>query len=74
MDLLKAIRELYEEKKRLDDAIEQLEGLSRPGRVEELRRRRGRRSMDAEERAAVSRRMREYWAKRRKVMKAGQAG
>jgi len=65
MDVHKALRELYEEKRRLDEAIERMErrlvgvaGKRTPGR-------RGRKNMGAEERAEVSRRMRAYWEARR---------
>lgn len=66
MDLTKAIRELYEEKKRLDEVIARLEailegGLPRAGAP----RRRGRAGMSPQERLEVSRRMKEYWARRR---------
>lgn len=64
MDLDKALRDLYLEKKRLDRAIVRLEaklallsGL--PGS------RRGRKTMNPEERLEVSRRMSAYWAARR---------
>jgi hypothetical protein len=73
MDVLKAIRELQTEKQRLDEVIARLEALTL-GRVgvrtipEETvtRKRRGRKSMGQEERAVVSKRMRDYWASRRK--------
>lgn len=69
MDLLKAIRDLYEEKKRLDAVIASLELM----RAAEARtptralaaRRRGRKSMSREEREEVSERMKKYWAARR---------
>jgi hypothetical protein len=67
MDVNKALRQLYEEKKRLDDAIRALEGkqrtMSEGGAP--ARSRRGRKSMSAEERLEVSRRMSAYWANRR---------
>ena len=67
MDVFKALSELYEEKKRLDNAISALEARmaqqSKPDA--KIRGRRGRRSMSAEEREEVSRRMSRYWATRR---------
>ncbi len=73
MDLNKTIRELYAEKKRLEEAIATLEGLLKSSaRVElvsaggaEFKGRRGRRSMPLEERRSVSERMKRYWAQRR---------
>lgn len=71
MDLYKAIRELYEEKKRLEEAIASLEELLEAKAVtgnlnlDGLRKRRGRKSMSAEERRIVSDRMKKYWAQRR---------
>lgn len=70
MDLLKAIRELHEEKKRLDAAISSLElMLAAEARLPALRvsmgRKRGRKSMSREEREQVSERMKKYWAARR---------
>jgi hypothetical protein len=63
MDVYKALRELYEERKRLDSAISVLENRLR----KETRPagRRGRKSMTAAERQEVSRRMSRYWAARR---------
>lgn len=72
MDLYRAIRELEQEKKRLDGVIGSLEELlaaeaeggvapkPKPGRS-----RRGRKDMTAEERLVVSERMRQYWKARR---------
>ena len=68
MDVYKAIRTLYDEKKRLDKLIESLEALQERNAVAEVRRlpaRRGRKRMSAEERQQVSERMRKYWAARR---------
>ena len=68
MDIYKAIRELRSEKVRLDRviaAVEELQnrgdGSTGPG----VGRRRGRKSMKTEERAQVSVRMKQYWARRR---------
>ena len=73
MDLYKAIRELYAEKQRLEEAIASLEDLTGSKgsmasfQLEALRgkKRRGRKNMPAEERRAVSARMKKYWAQRR---------
>lgn len=72
MDLRTTIRELYEEKQRIEDAIASLEELlgakGRPGAQapdEQRQERRGRKNMSAEERREVSSRMKRYWAKRR---------
>lgn len=73
MDLDKAIRELYAEKQRLEDAIATLEALLRskshrtglkPDPLKPAKRR-GRKSMPPDERRAVSERMKKYWAQRR---------
>ncbi|HOK44696.1 MAG TPA: hypothetical protein PLK67_02120 [Bryobacteraceae bacterium] len=68
MDLYKAIRALYDEKKRLDKLIESLEELhARDSRTEgpAVRSRRGRKKMSEAERLEVSERMKKYWAARR---------
>jgi hypothetical protein len=63
MDLYRAIEELYEEKRRVEQAIAALEnhGSVAPAPT----RRRGRKSMNEEERKQVSERMRKYWESRR---------
>lgn len=71
MDLFKAIEDLYEEKRRLDEVIARLEALSLardkgPAAAPEPARKRGRKSMSEEERAEVSARMKEFWAQKRK--------
>jgi hypothetical protein len=69
MNLYAVIRELHREKQRLDRIIREFESLER-GAVPALispARQRGRKSMRAEERREVSRRMRKYWASRRKA-------
>ncbi|HTP89521.1 MAG TPA: hypothetical protein VMJ34_21375 [Bryobacteraceae bacterium] len=71
MDIYKAIQELIQEKKRLDAVIASLESRSN-GALRE-KKRRGRKSMSTEERAAVSRRMAAYWAARRGDQNAGSA-
>lgn len=63
MDVNKALRELHEEKRRLDLTIAALE--ARLGNGTRTHRRRGRKSMSAEERQEVSRRMSKYWEARR---------
>ncbi len=70
MDLAKAIRELTEEKRRLDAVIASLElMLAAESKLPALRprggRKRGRKSMSREERLEVSERMKKYWAARR---------
>ena len=69
MNINKAIRELYEEKKRLDHVIASLEEMQRTGALLEAalpERRRGRKSMDEQGRQEVSERMKRYWEARRK--------
>jgi len=71
MDLNKAIRALYEERARLDRVITSLEELQKEasGAGVDLpppAKRRGRKAMSQEERREVSRRMKEYWAARKK--------
>jgi hypothetical protein len=65
MDLLKIIRELYEERNKLDEVITRLEELQRAA-DEEPEKRRGRKFMDERARLEVSERMKKYWAERRK--------
>ncbi len=71
MDLNKAIRDLHEELKKLNEAIAAMEEFQRTGTLPAPRRR-GRRSMGDAERRVVSERMRKYWAARRG--KKGSAG
>jgi len=69
MNINKAIRELYQEKKRLDHVIASLEEMQRNGALLEAvppSKRRGRKSMDGPARQEVSQRMKRYWAARRK--------
>jgi hypothetical protein len=69
MDLYKAIRELYEEKRRLDQVIASLEALQEVDGTSETPaapKRRGRKSMSPEEKKEVSERMKGYWATRKK--------
>lgn len=69
MDIVKALRELYAEKKRLDATIAALEAHIKAGRTgskpKALKRGPGRKSMSPEERKQVSERMRLYWQARR---------
>jgi hypothetical protein len=64
MDVLKTLRELHQEKQRLDVAIAALEARLKNG-ADGRKRRRGRKSMSAAERKEVSRRMSKYWESRR---------
>jgi hypothetical protein len=68
MDLEAIIRELRDEKRRLDRLIAAFEEMevSSTATAGLVRRHRGRKSMSPEERLAVSERMTRYWAKRRK--------
>jgi hypothetical protein len=70
MDLYKAIQDLYTEKEKLERVIASLEELQRTAGelpdVPKVARRRGRKSMNAEERQEVSERMKRYWESRRK--------
>jgi hypothetical protein len=64
MDYVRIIRDLREQKSRLDSAIAQLEALEGSGTA--TRSPRGRKSMGEAERREVSARIKKYWAKRRK--------
>jgi len=70
MDVHKALRELYQEKKRLDAAIQNLERRRAPIRINAPR---GRKQMSAEERIEVSKRMKRYWEARRAQSRALEA-
>jgi hypothetical protein len=69
MDISKTIQELYSEKEKVERAIASLEELQRVGwarpAVNLACKRRGRKSMDAQERRQVSERMKKYGASRR---------
>ncbi len=67
MDLNKIIRELTQERDRIQKIIESLEQMKSTGTSTSrpTAKRRGRKSMDAAGRAEVSERMRRYWEKRR---------
>lgn len=76
MDLYKAIQDLYAEKEKLERVIASLEELQRsaaeiPELPKQLRRR-GRKSMNTQERQEVSERMKRYWESRRQ-RKEGEA-
>lgn len=78
MNINKAIRELYEEKSRLDRVIASLEEMQRnaaalPAALPETRKR-GRKSMDEHARQEVSARMKKYWDARRKQDQAAEQG
>jgi hypothetical protein len=67
MELYRIIRELLQERNRLQRIIESLEEMKPSGKVK-LRpggKRRGRKSMDRAARDEVSERMKRYWAQRR---------
>ena len=68
VDLSRALRDLYEEKQRLEQAIALLEDLQQAegdAPQSDGVKRRGRKGMDQDERKEVSLRMRAYWARRR---------
>jgi hypothetical protein len=66
VDIVKALRELYQEKRHLDLAIAKLEAKQRADRdTNQGEKQRGRKSMSPEERRAVSQRMADYWAARK---------
>jgi hypothetical protein len=69
MDVQRALRELYSEKKILDSAISALEKRLRRAAAPAPKRR-GRKHMSLEERRAVSERMTLYWEARRAQMRA----
>jgi len=66
MDLNKAIRDLHEELEKLNQVIASLEQFQSTGTLP-LPPRRGRKSMDEQERKRVSERMKNYWAGKRKA-------
>lgn len=65
MDVEKTLRELYAEKRSLDATIASLERRLVAGSPNGAPKKRGRKSMSAQERRAVSERMRRYWENRR---------
>ena len=68
MDLNRIIRDLIQERERIQKIIESLEQMKSAGTPvsRPAGKRRGRKSMDAAGRAEVSERMRRYWQQRRK--------
>jgi len=69
MNINKAIRELHEEKKRLDRVIASLEEMQQNAvlRIATVpEKKRGRKSMNHQARQEVSERMKRYWDARRK--------
>ena len=70
MDLLRLIKELREEKERIDTAIAALETvIARGGSPASQKRGRGRTGMPEAEKAEVSRRMKKYWRLRKRQKK-----
>ena len=65
MDYKRALNELYQARQQLSEVIRNLESL-RQGKQPPPLSRRGRKSMPAAEREVVSKRMRNYWASRRR--------
>jgi hypothetical protein len=66
MDVDKMIQELNDEIERIKAAVACLEKLRSSSGASPTEERRGRKSMGAEERLAVSERMRKYWAGRKR--------
>ena len=68
MELSTIIQRLYIERAKLDEMIASLEALqqSQAAKKRRVKKRRGRTEMGNEERQQVSKRMKEYWASRRK--------
>jgi septal ring factor EnvC (AmiA/AmiB activator) len=77
MDIIKALRELHAERKRLNSLIASLEAQAAAARKQPAARkspgRRGRKSMSAAERLKVSKRMTLYWEARRAQLRELQA-
>ena len=67
MDLYRIIRELVNERNRLQGIIASLEEMKDPGKIKArpVGKRRGRKSMDRAAREEVSERMKRYWAQRK---------
>lgn len=73
MNIHQAIKELLAEKERLDRAIAHLEGMQKQrGDETPAKKRRGRKTMDAQARRQVSERMKRYWEARRKKKPDGE--
>jgi len=75
MHLYRALKELYAQKQKLERVIASLEELRLSGSGATATpagvKRRGRKTMGLQERQEVSRRMKRYWASRRKRADAG---
>ncbi len=76
MELHKLILKLKGERAKLEEVIASLENLERTSKTGEarkaVRKRRGRKSMDAAARQEVSERMKRYWSMRRQANQAAQ--
>ena len=74
-DLYRIIRELVDERDKLDRIITSIEQMILSGETSEpALKRRGRKSMDSAARKQVSERMKRYWAKRRSETKKTSGG
>jgi hypothetical protein len=66
MDLTRILAQLYAERDRVQQAIATLEQFQQERNTAvQVHRKRGRKSMDAEERKVVAERMKTYWARKR---------
>ena len=75
MDINRVIRDLYEERKRLDRVIRRLEEMERHAATQVAappEKKRGRKSMNEQARLEVSERMKRYWDTRRKQVLAAE--
>jgi hypothetical protein len=74
MDVHKTLRELHAERRRIDATIASLEKRLKAAPAKpSVRKRRGRKTMSAEERRRVSERMSRYWEARRAQSRALEA-
>jgi len=67
MDLDRTIRDLLEERKRLDGLIARLERMKSVDAAKPAPKRRGRKEMSEDQRREVSERMKRYWEQRRQA-------